>query len=193
MKLITLHRFVPLLFTILYLAAPITGFAQKQFGFDNRKPSGQEYLTPEQTISRMKVAEEFEVKLFAGEPDLSNPIAFTIDERGRVWAIESFEYPSRTPKGKAPRDRIVILEDTNGDGKCDKRTVFAEGKIFLSCPNVPKTSGEPSTWQVVSKWAMVESILVHRLIYGTLKIIMTNQANLKCCSVDLEAKIPTRL
>nr|MCU0706411.1 c-type cytochrome [Fimbriiglobus sp.] len=113
---------------LLLFAAP--AFAQREFGFDNRKGSGQAYLKPEETVAKFKVAPEFEVKLFAGEPDLVNPVAFTIDEKGRVWAIECFEYPSRTPKGKAPRDRIVILEDTDGDGKCDKRTVFAEGKDF---------------------------------------------------------------
>jgi putative membrane-bound dehydrogenase-like protein len=113
---------------LLLLSAPV--FAQREYGFDNRKPSGQEYLTPEETVKRMKVAPEFEVKLFAGEPNCVNPIAFTIDEKGRVWVVECFEYPSRTPKGKAPRDRIVILEDTDGDGACDKRTVFAEGKDF---------------------------------------------------------------
>jgi len=112
------------------LALPLPAFAQKQFGFDNRKGSGQPYLTPEETVKKFKVAPEFEVKLFAGEPDCVNPVAFTIDEKGRVWVLECFEYPSRTPKGKQPRDRIVILEDTDGDGKCDKRTVFAEGKDF---------------------------------------------------------------
>ena len=116
------------LLALLLLAAP--AFAQREYGFDNRKGSGQAYLKPDETVAKMKVPAEFEVKLFAGEPDLANPIAFTIDEKGRVWAIECFEYPSRTPKGKAPRDRIVILEDTDGDGKCDKRTVFAEGKDF---------------------------------------------------------------
>ncbi len=104
--------------------------AQKQFGFDNRKGSSQPYLKPEETVAKFKVAEEFEVKLFAGEPQLVNPVAFTIDEKGRVWVVECFEYPKRTPAGKAPRDRIVILEDTDGDGVCDKRTVFAEGKDF---------------------------------------------------------------
>jgi putative membrane-bound dehydrogenase-like protein len=116
------------LFVLLLAASP--AFAQKEFGFDNKKSSGQEYLSPAETVKRMKVPDEFEVKLFAGEPDCVNPVAFTIDEKGRVWVVECFEYPSRTPKGKAPRDRIVILEDTDGDGVCDKRTIFAEGKDF---------------------------------------------------------------
>lgn len=113
---------------LVFMAFP--ALAQREFGFDNTKPSGQPYLTPEETVKRMKVAPEFEVKLFAGEPQVVNPVAFTIDEKGRVWVVECFEYPSRTPPGKAPRDRIVILEDTDGDGACDKRTVFCEGKDF---------------------------------------------------------------
>src|SRR5579859_6305445 len=115
---------------VIALVASAPAFAQKEFGFDNRKGSGQLYWKPEKTVANFKVAPEFEVKLFAGEPQVVNPVAFTIDEKGRVWVIECFEYPSRTPKGKAPRDRIVILEDTDGDGVCDKRTVFAEGKDF---------------------------------------------------------------
>jgi putative membrane-bound dehydrogenase-like protein len=105
-------------------------FAQKEYGFDNRKGSGQPYWKPEETVAKFKVPDEFEVKLFAGEPQVVNPVAFTVDEKGRIWVVECFEYPKRTPKGKAPRDRIVILEDTDGDGVCDKRTVFAEGKDF---------------------------------------------------------------
>lgn len=116
------------LVALLVLAAP--AFAQREFGFDNTKSSGQPYLKPEETVAKFKVPPEFEVKLFAGEPLMTNPIAFTIDEKGRIWVVESFEYPKRTPKGKMPRDRIVILEDTDGDGKADKRTLFAEGKDF---------------------------------------------------------------
>jgi putative membrane-bound dehydrogenase-like protein len=115
-------------------------FAQKEFGFDNRKGSGQAYLKPDETVAKFKVPAEFEVKLFAGEPDCVNPVAFSIDEKGRVWVLECFEYPSKTPKGKAPRDRIVILEDTDGDGKCDKRTVFCEGKDF-PVPEARKKAG----------------------------------------------------
>ncbi len=119
------------IFTILaLLIASAPAFAQKEFGFDNGKGSGQPYLKPEETVAKFKVPPEFEVKLFAGEPMMTNPIAFTIDERGRIWVVESFEYPKRTPKGQKPRDRIVILEDTDGDGVADKRTVFAEGKDF---------------------------------------------------------------
>jgi putative membrane-bound dehydrogenase-like protein len=116
--------FLPLL--SLWFVADVQG--QKQFGFDNRKPSGQPYLKPAETVAKFQVPPGYHAELFAGEPDVINPIAFTIDERGRVWVVECFEYPSRTPKGKKPRDRIKILEDTNGDGKCDKVTVWAEGK-----------------------------------------------------------------
>jgi putative membrane-bound dehydrogenase-like protein len=104
--------------------------AQREFGFDNRKASGQPYLKPEETVAKMQIADGFEVKLFAAEPQLVNPIAMTVDERGRVWVVECFEYPKRTQKGQMPRDRIKILEDTDGDGVCDKVTVFAEGKNF---------------------------------------------------------------
>jgi putative membrane-bound dehydrogenase-like protein len=111
------------------LAPPARLLAQKEFGFDNRKGSGQPYWKPEDTVAKFKVPDEFEVKLFAGEPQVVNPVAFTIDEKGRIWVVECFDYPKRAGK-KAPRDRIVILEDTDGDGVCDKRTVFAEGKDF---------------------------------------------------------------
>src|SRR5262249_45675374 len=101
--------------------------AQGQFGFDNRKPSGQPYLSPEESVKRMKVPEGWEVKLVAAEPDVINPVAFTFDERGRIWVLECFEYPKRTPKGKKPRDRIKIIEEDPKGGR-PKVTIFAEGK-----------------------------------------------------------------
>jgi putative membrane-bound dehydrogenase-like protein len=119
-----------LLLTLLSAFASPAVLAQKQFGFDNRKPSGQPYLSPEESLQRMQVAPGYEIKLFAAEPDVINPIAFTIDEKGRLWVVECYEYPKRTPKGQKPRDRIKILEDTDGDGKCDKVSVWAEGKDF---------------------------------------------------------------
>ncbi len=111
---------------LLFAPAPVC--AQLNFGFDNRKPSGQEYISAEESVKRFKVPPGWEVTVFATEPDIINPIAFSVDERGRLWVVECFEYPSRTPKGKKPRDRIKILEDTKGNGKADKVTVWAEGK-----------------------------------------------------------------
>jgi len=81
--------------------------------------------TPEEAIKHMKVPEGFTVEVVACEPDLVNPVAFTIDERGRFWVVESLEYPRLEP-GKG-RDRVKILEDTNNDGKIDKVTIFADG------------------------------------------------------------------
>jgi putative membrane-bound dehydrogenase-like protein len=115
---------------LLFFCLPASASAQREFGFDNTKPSGQPYLTPEESVKRMTVPPGWEVKVFAAEPDIINPIAFTVDERGRLWVVECYEYPSRTPKDRMPRDRIVVLEDTTGSGHFDKRTVWAEGKDF---------------------------------------------------------------
>jgi putative heme-binding domain-containing protein len=73
----------------------------------------------------MKVPEGFTVELVASEPDLVNPVTMCFDERGRIWVAESLEYP-RQSAGPG-RDRIKVLEDTDGDGKADRFTVFAEG------------------------------------------------------------------
>jgi putative heme-binding domain-containing protein len=88
------------------------------------KPPGPA-LSPEEAIRKMVVPEGFAVELVAAEPDLINPVAMTIDERGRFWVAESVEYP-RHPAGRG-RDRIKILEDSDGDGKIDRVSVFADG------------------------------------------------------------------
>jgi putative membrane-bound dehydrogenase-like protein len=73
----------------------------------------------------MQVPDGFQVELVASEPDIVNPVAMTFDERGRIWIAESLEYPRKS--AGVGRDRIKILEDTDGDGKADKITVFADG------------------------------------------------------------------
>src|SRR5438105_7854311 len=102
--------------------------AQGEYGFVNTRPSGQPYLSPEESVRRMRVSPGWEVKVFAAEPDIINPISFTVDEKGRLWVVECYEYPKRTPPGRKARDRIKVLEDTTGAGKADKVTVWAEGK-----------------------------------------------------------------
>ncbi|WP_435006562.1 PVC-type heme-binding CxxCH protein [Tundrisphaera lichenicola] len=78
-----------------------------------------------ESASRMTIPEGFRVSLFAGEPEVRQPIAMTVDARGRLWVAENFSYPNwqTKPEGK---DRIVIFEDTDGDGKFDKRKIFWE-------------------------------------------------------------------
>jgi putative heme-binding domain-containing protein len=88
------------------------------------RPPGQP-LSPEEAIRKMTVPDGFRVEVVASEPDIVNPVAMTFDERGRVWLTESLEYPRRAPG--TGRDRVKVLEDTDGDGRADKFTVFAEG------------------------------------------------------------------
>lgn len=73
----------------------------------------------------MQLPEGFRVTCFASEPDVVEPIAFTIDTRGRLWVVESMAYPNWQKSGQG-KDRVIILEDTDGDGVFDKRTVFLE-------------------------------------------------------------------
>jgi putative membrane-bound dehydrogenase-like protein len=74
---------------------------------------------------------EFEVQVYATDPDIKRPICMNWDERGRLWIAETLDYPNEMkPKGQG-RDRIVILEDTKGTGKADRFTVYADG---LSIP-----------------------------------------------------------
>jgi putative membrane-bound dehydrogenase-like protein len=88
-------------------------------------------LLPEKAAQVMTVPEGFEVKLFAGEPDVVQPIAMCLDHRGRVWVAEGHCYPIRRSE-KDANDRILIFEDTDGDGHFDKRTVFMEGLNLVS-------------------------------------------------------------
>ncbi len=78
----------------------------------------------------MVVPDGFEVTLFAGEPDVRQPIGFCIDDRGRLWVAEGYEYPHH--RSEPGRDRIVIFEDTDGDGRHDERTVFFEGLNYVT-------------------------------------------------------------
>ena len=88
-------------------------------------------LSPEEAAKAMTVPEGFKVTLFAGEPDIHQPIAFAIDDRGRLWVAEAYSYPVRLPDDKA-HDQILIFEDTNGDGKFDTRKVFADKLNLVS-------------------------------------------------------------
>jgi putative membrane-bound dehydrogenase-like protein len=90
-------------------------------------PAATPALHPDEAQKKFTVPPGFEVRLFAAEPDVINPVAMTWDDRGRLWVVELYEYPLGAPAGAKPRDRVKILEDTTGDGRADKVTVFADG------------------------------------------------------------------
>lgn len=110
---------------------------------------GEGGFSPDEARARMKLPDGFRVEVFASEPMVRQPVAGCFDERGRIWVIEYLQYPTpaglkpvtvdqylRTeydrvpeppPRGVRGADRIKILEDTDGDGRADKVTIFAEG------------------------------------------------------------------
>jgi uncharacterized protein len=87
----------------------------------------QDPLSPEDSIAHMMFDPEFEVHLVAAEPDIANPIDLTWDERGRLWILETLDYPNDFADDRDGNDRVRILEDTDGDGTIDSSTVFADG------------------------------------------------------------------
>jgi uncharacterized protein len=104
-----------------YFDGPVPNYEKR-----NPAPMVQESLTPEQSMSLIQVPVGFELQLFAAEPEVVNPIYMNWDERGRLWVIETVDYPNEVKKDDIGDDRIKILEDTNGDGKADKFTIFAD-------------------------------------------------------------------
>ena len=88
-------------------------------------------LSGEEAAKAMEVPEGFSVTLAASEPDVVRPIAFTHDDRGRLWVVEAHTYPTPAPEGEG-RDRILIFEDTNGDGVLDSRKIFIENLNLVS-------------------------------------------------------------
>ncbi len=108
------------------------------------------FQEPEDERRQLKLPEGFEITLFASEPDIHKPINMEFDERGRLWVTNTVEYPMPA-RNRHGRDRITILEDTDGDGKADKFTDFVDtlnipigitlvkgGAVAYSIPNIYK-------------------------------------------------------
>jgi putative heme-binding domain-containing protein len=104
--------------------------AQEGAGSASVIPHGQDQApnaprSPAEAIAAMTVPPGFRVEAVATEPDIVNPVAMTFDERGRIWITESLEYPRHQPG--PGRDRVKVLEDTDGDGRADRFTQFTDG------------------------------------------------------------------
>jgi putative membrane-bound dehydrogenase-like protein len=116
--------------------------------------SDEQKRLPENALAGLEVADGLDITLFASEPMLTNPTNMDIDARGRVWITEAYNYRMSLNPHNPQRDegdRIIILEDTDGDGKADNTKVFYQGtdinsalgiavlgnKVIVSCsPNV---------------------------------------------------------
>lgn len=108
--------------TVTYVDAVIPNYEKR-----DPAPRFQQPLTPEESMRLIQVPVGFELRLFAAEPDIHKPIFMNWDERGRLWVIETVDYPNMVRENKKEgRDIIKILEDTDGDGRADKFTVFAD-------------------------------------------------------------------
>ena len=86
----------------------------------------QKPLPAEESIKHFITPVGFAVELFAADPEIGKPLSMNWDERGRLWLCETLDYPNELQEPTKGRDRIRICEDTNGDGKADKFTIFAE-------------------------------------------------------------------
>src|SRR5947209_13108846 len=86
-------------------------------------------LSPGKAARAMALPDGFRAPGFAAEPQVVQPISFCTDARGRLWVAEALNYGEWRPTGK---DRIIILEDRDGDGRADARTVFYEGMNYIT-------------------------------------------------------------
>lgn len=97
-------------------------------------------LAPEDARRKFVVPPGFEVRLFASEPEVVNPVAMSWDDRGRLWVVELYEYPMGARPGEKGRDRVKILEDVDGDGRADTVKVFMDG-LSLATAVLPGNGG----------------------------------------------------
>ena len=138
---------------VLGVALALSAWATVDLAAQKKKPAPQppnEIHEPERAVANLDVHPELQATLFVSEPKITNPTNLDIDHRGRIWLCDVVNYRGNNGKRKEG-DRILILEDTDGDGVCDKVTTFYQGrdvdsamgicvlgnKVIVSCsPNV---------------------------------------------------------
>jgi putative heme-binding domain-containing protein len=108
---------------------------------DSFVPKTVSTAPPDPEIERksFKVADGFEVTLWAADPQIAKPIQMNWDAQGRLWVASSSMYPMIKP-GETPEDKVVVLEDADGDGRADKSTIFADG-LLLPTAVIPDNVG----------------------------------------------------
>ncbi|HSB91839.1 MAG TPA: PVC-type heme-binding CxxCH protein [Flavitalea sp.] len=97
--------------------------------FDPKENGSLRYLYGEEALSKFHMAPGYKIELFASEaefPDLANPVQLSFDNKGRLWVATMPTYPQYKPGDGKPNDKLIILEDTDNNGKADKQTIFAD-------------------------------------------------------------------
>ncbi|HBL47374.1 MAG TPA: dehydrogenase, partial [Planctomycetaceae bacterium] len=112
------YRWLAILPALLLITSTASSFVSAQTEHD-----------PEQAVPSLTVAPGLKATLFTSEPQISSPSSMDVDSQGRVWICEIVNYRAnlRDITTRKEGDRILILEDTDGDGKADKTTVFYQG------------------------------------------------------------------
>ncbi len=109
----------------------IGGGSYSLWGVAQQEGRDAKFLTPTEAAAAMTMKDGFKVNTWAGEPTITQPMAFCWDDRGRLWVAENLDYESRGfGFSKAGNSRILIIEDTNHDGIADSKKVFLEGIAF---------------------------------------------------------------
>ena len=115
--------------------------------YNSEKDVAAEPMPAREAAAGFELPDNLEVKVFAKEPDVQNPIAMTWDSKSRLWVAENFTYAEKSQRfDLSLRDRVLIFEDSDQDGVADKRTVFTDqvqmltsvevghGGVWLMCP-----------------------------------------------------------
>lgn len=115
--------------------------------YNSEADASAEPMPAEIAAASLQVPDGFNVSVFAAEPEVQNPIGMTWDANGRLWIAENYTYAERSQRfDLSLRDRVVVLEDSDGDGTADRRTVFTDqvqmltsvevghGGVWLMCP-----------------------------------------------------------
>ena len=134
-------------FPALFLAIPFVASGAFPESYNSEPDTGTLPMPAVEAAEKFQVPPGFKVSAFAAEPDVRNPIAMTWDARGRLWVVENFTYAERAKKfDLGLRDRVLIFEDLNGDGRFSSRKVFTDdvqmatsveighGGVWLMCP-----------------------------------------------------------
>src|ERR687887_147387 len=133
--------------TLLLLLAPLSLGASEFPAPYNSEPDQSKPMFAIEAAAKLRLPPGFRATVFAAEPDVQNPIAMAWDARGRLWVAENYTYAESGRKFDFNlRERILIFEDTDGDGRFDTRTVFTDelqmltsievghGGVWVMCP-----------------------------------------------------------